>query len=148
MEGGRVSANDERFLIMNFRKLALLLLVVSSTVQAKEEWGGEFTPPNKSNISRGHRSDIAITVLASIDRSPDGSLEGTISMTGHQLRCHGEAKIESGRIKGGSIEIKTELLPIHNCGRFVFKGAVSEDSWIGDVPWNGVSNGLTFKRLK
>ena len=133
---------------MNIKKLVLILLLLSSVAQAKEEWQGEFTPPNNANVTRGHRPDITITVLASIDRKPDGVLDGTITMTGNQLRCHGDAKIESGVIKGSSIQIRTEPLPIHNCGRFIFKGSVTEDSWVGDVPWNGASNGLTLKRTK
>jgi len=130
------------------KRLVLALLLLSNIANAKEEWQGEFTPPNNSNSTRGHRQDINIIVLAEIDKEADGTLGGTISMTGNQLRCYGVAKIESGRIKGSSIEIKTEPLPIHNCGRFVFQGALVEDTLVGDVPWNGVLNKLTLKKVK
>jgi hypothetical protein len=133
---------------MKFKKLMLVLLLLSGVAQAKEEWQGEFTPPNNSVAAKINRPEIKIIVLASINRGPDGSLDGTITLTGNQLRCYGDAKIEFGRIKGNAVEIKTEPLHIHNCGRFTFKGSVNEDSWVGDVPWNGASNSMTFKRVK
>ncbi|MBU3550567.1 hypothetical protein [Polynucleobacter sp. MWH-Berg-3C6] len=133
---------------MDMKKLILVLLLLSTTAQAREEWQGEFSPPSKFTTTRGHRPDIIIHVKASVDKSSDGGLSGAVTLSGGQLRCSGEAKIESGKIQGNSIFIRTEPLPIHNCGRFIFKGSVTEDSWSGEVPWNEVSNELVLKKSK
>ena len=131
------------------KKAIALLMMFSTLALAKEEWQGEFVPPNKSMTNtRGHRPDITIVVLVNIDKSDDGTLDGAVTLTGNQLRCYGEAKINSGKISGNLVEIKSEPLPIHNCGRFIFKGTSTGDTWMGSVPWNGVSNELTLKKIK
>lgn len=124
-----------------------LTLIFVFPVFAKEVWQGEFSPPNKSlTNTRGHRPNVIIAVAANVDLSTDGKIEGTVILTGHQVRCFGEAKIESGKISGSIVQITTEPFPVHNCGRFIFKAEVINGAWVGSVPWNGESNPLTLKR--
>jgi hypothetical protein len=127
--------------------ISILALFLTYPVIAKEVWQGEFSPPNKSlTNTRGYQPSIIIAVVANIDLAADGKIVGTVTLTGNQVRCFGEAKIESGSINGPIVQITTEPFPIHNCGRFIFKGEVINGAWVGSIPWNSTTNPLTLKR--